>query len=340
MNVQGSVLTFDAIKQKYPLDKYIMVRPQVSRHLLTAVPMWSLDVATIKFDPHNKNHVFTPKGSSDLALKKYALDQLAAAADASVMAKRIDDRSNRMYAEFEATAVMTTPSGGQCGQARTCEWDGEIAKQEVYQQAVAYIRKQIKDWTNKPAEEKFNSMVKERSEGQWIREQKHGKRKAESGAGNRAIRSLLGLQAGYSRDEIRDKEFAVVRFLFTPDMGDRDIKLLVVSASLQARRMLYPAPAAEPLALEAGVVEEQPAADDNDQYSEPEPDPIEQEADLTWNQVSGYIPDLVVAVSRAKDALRERLSARLSQSIAEQNPGKIAQLVDICETSGLMEDTK
>ena len=366
MNVQGSVLTFDSIKEKYPPSKYILLMPHISRHLLTVKPMWSLDVATIKFDPNNKNHCYWPTGAKGFSLTKYAIQQLAAAADASVMVKRVDDHMNPMYALYEGYTALQTPSGGTRGQSRTCAWEGDALSLQVRREATAFIESEVKHSKNSPTKKQIEDAINNRYEEQWIREQIYGKRGIETGAGNRAVRVLLGIQDTYSKTDLTDKEFAVIRFVFTPDLEDREVKLLVVSAALRAQRMLYPTPE-EPMAITGSVVpppnvepvytesdDRQEAAGENNHPTDlglattmdtdtvnPE---LEQErqaqSDLNWDQVAGYVPGLVLAVSKASGAVGDRLSRRLSVAIAEQDAEEIAQLVDFCETAGLMEDTK
>jgi len=254
----GQTLTFEGIAEQYKPENYILLMPQISRNLLHTVPMWSLDVATVKIDPNDKKQAYQIVGS-DYGLSKTSIDRLSTAADLSIMARRIDDRSNRMRAEFEAVAMMDTPSGGARGQARSCEWDGELAKEKVHAQAVASVQKNA---TGNITEEQFNLRVQTKFQKDWLAEQEFGKRKTESKAGNRAVRALLGLNTSYSKTELMGKEFAVVRFVFTPDCSDREVKMLVISQTLQSRSMLYPAaPALPPAAAPAGLLESGPSAD-------------------------------------------------------------------------------
>lgn len=290
---RGSVLTFESIAEQYPPNKFILVKPQVQRHLLTTVPMWSLDVATVKVDTSNDKEAYKIAGGQ-YGLGKVIIDTIADAADVSVAVRRIDDRRDRMRAEFEAHAIMTTPSGGVRGSGRTCEWDGELAEAKVRLQAKRYIRMAIdKGWRGfdnlSPQQEA--AAIEDRFEEQWIKEREFGKRVVESKAANRAIRALLGLQTSYQKADLDNKPFAIVRFVFTPDLDDRDVKMLVVSRGLDAQRGLFGSPATPALppvstaaALPADIAEqsayEDPASDQAIEAevidAEPAGDPIDQ----------------------------------------------------------------
>lgn len=245
---RGQILTYDAIAEQYPPDRFILLMPQVSRHLLTTIPMWSLDVATVKVDPNDNAQAYAIQGD-DYGLTKVTLDLLAQAADLTVACKRIDNRADRMFAEYEAWAIMNTPSGGVRGQSRTCEWDGITAQLKVRAAAAKYVDMAVnKGWSGFKGlnAAQVEQKVEARYNEQWAREQEFGKRMVESKAGNRAVRALLGIRAKYYAGDLAAKAFAVVRFVFTPDLDDREIRLMVVGAGLQAQRMLYPGAAMMP----------------------------------------------------------------------------------------------
>jgi hypothetical protein len=304
----GSVLTFDSIAGAYPPERFILLLPQVSRNLLTVVPMWSLDVATVKVDPNNNKHAYEiGYNSGDFGLTKVSLDALATAADVSVMAKRVDDRRDRDYAEFEAHAIMTTPSGGTRGQGRTAEWQGWVEQEKCRQQAERWADKGIRDrWKGFSAANR-ELKVEQRYSEQWVRSQEFGKRMIESKACNRAIRALLGISPKYSFDELDQKEFAVVRFIFAPDLDDPQVKLLVVSEGLRAQRMLYAQPVPEQVTQPTALP------------------PVEEPAKLM------VPPDEVADVQEVEAAIEEEEEAPVDWPDAVMLIGNIMQKIELVE---------
>lgn len=243
---QSQTLDFDAMAAKYPKEKFILLMPNTSRNLLHAVQFWSLDVSVVEIDPDNTKHAY-PVGGGQFGLGKAIYDKIATAADLSVVPARTDDRTDRMRAEFSATAMMNTPSGGLRGRTKSCEWDGVFEESRVNREA--------------SSESGYAKA--------WSDEQKFGKRKAETKACNRAISAILGMDSSYPLKELKDKSFAVMRFVFSPDLSDPVVKEVVLKHMLDARSMLYPAqvalpPAAEPVAqlaaapAEAEIVEDGP----------------------------------------------------------------------------------
>lgn len=335
--MQGSILTFDSIAAQYPPDRYILLMPQVARHLLTTVPMWSLDVATVRVDPTNDKHCYeVGYNSGEYALTKVALDSLTAAADISVAAKRIDDRSDPMFAEYEAHAFMNTPSGGVRGQGRTMEWDGRLESDKTRAAAERFVNMGISKRWKGFTQDRYAELVESRYAEQWLREREFGKRKAESKAANRAVRALLGIAPKYSFDELSAKEFAVVRFVFTPDLDDREVKMMVVSAGLAAQRRLYPFSASE----------DAPAVTSHTSLPAPEqseplalPEPAEEEDDLQsiaedaddedWAAAVQLIGDIMQRIERVENkSMQTKLRNRLTKAIANEDAAQINKILD------------
>lgn len=250
---EGTVLDFDQLADKYKPETHILLMPQVSKHLLTLTPMYSLDVATYKVDPTNKKHIHPIKGDDTmLGLSKLVIDAIALAADVSIVPTRVDQGFDRMHAIFSATAMMETPSGGRRGVTRSAEWEGEALMQKMRLEAHAHVNKKVQydDEVETPAgykkakeltDEQFAATVEFTFQSRWINEQIYGKRKAESAACSRAIRALLGIQTAYPKIDLQQKEFAIVRFVFTPPVdGNPELLNAVVMATMAARGMLYP----------------------------------------------------------------------------------------------------
>lgn len=101
-----------------------------------------------------------------------------------------------------------------------------------------------------------------RSDDQLRKARAMGDELAETKAMLRALRNL-GIRSSYTVDELK-KPFLIVRFSFTPDMSDPDIKKLVTERAISGVGSLYSAPSAE---LPAAALHEAPpvgAADDPD----------------------------------------------------------------------------
>lgn len=363
---RGQLLTFEAIASQYPPDKFILLLPQVSRHLLTTVPMWSLDVATVKCDPADSSHAYEiGYNSGEYGLTKTTIDALATAADITVTARRSDDKANRMFAEYESHAIMQTPSGGMRGQGRTCEWDGEVAREKKQREAEQWFARKVgqsnanwrmtqipggqrKDVRNMTQDEAA-LVIEDHFKGEWLREQEFGKRMVESKAANRAVRALLGIKAKYKYDELRDKEFAVVRFVFTPDLEDRETRLLVVGAGLQAQRFLYPGVAGNvpaqltmPTALPApvpqpdgygpvGDVPALPAAEDEgEDVGGGMPAEMEaEELDREWEGALSILPNIMKGIQSIENAgTRTKLNNRLAKAIQNEDGLQLHKIMD------------
>lgn len=344
---RAQILTFDAIAEQYPSERFILLMPQVSRHLLTTVPMWSLDVATVKVDPHDEAQAYKIQGDS-FGLTKVTLDLLAQAADLTVACKRIDNRADRMFAEYEAWAIMNTPSGGVRGQSRTCEWDGVTAQVKVRAAAVKFVEMAMsKGWSGYKGigTGQRTQKIEERYNEQWAREQEFGKRMVESKAGNRAVRALLGIKPKYSFDELDRKAFAVVRFVFTPDLEDREIRLMVVGAGLQAQRLLYPsapllnAASAEivPTTLPPVEVTESVAAITTGDMS---PTVEDAHDDDDWSEVEEFLPSIYFGMGRlasSDPAAYEKLNKRLTKYTANRDAAGMKKLREYMIGASLIE---
>lgn len=253
-----SFLSWDQVRKEFPPDKFIVLLPQLEMRVEHSSPMWRLDITLVKINPDDPKLVYAVEKKWDpkvrdhvptkLALQKPAIELLAAAADISCRPYRIDDRRDPLFREYEATALMTTPSGGVRGQAKTREWDGHLAEEKVRLAVETRIDRAIaegwskgrvggrKDGERLSGQARLDAIETEfRTE--WIREREFGPAKTESKAANRAIRSMLALPSSYTPEELR-KTFVVPRWVFEPDMDDPVIKLEVVRHNLRARNLL------------------------------------------------------------------------------------------------------
>lgn len=243
-------LGFENLREKYPEDKYILVLPSTSMHIIASRPMFRLDVTTVKIDPNDKSLVYKPRGDGedsssdgDLALSKIACNLLAAAADVDVEPTRTDNGMNIMYANFLAKASMPMPSGKPRERSASVEWLGEVERERIKRRCINYYfnARDVKRWKNlvNKTDEELMDMARDRFTGQWLDEQTTGKRKAESKACRNAITNLLAMRGTYSFRELAEKQFAVAKLVFSPDTSDPAIVQMLVAQGMDSGRRLY-----------------------------------------------------------------------------------------------------
>lgn len=241
----SSRLSLDNIRQFYPEDKYILLLPPVSKHTADDNPLWALDVATVKIDPNNKRHVYLQNG--EMALTKIAFDLLASAADLTVKSSRSkgDEPGDVIHT---ATATMATAGGGK-PRARdgSSEWEFKVQRDRVWNEAEAFIYKGNVGGKN---DEQINEMIQRRFNDEWQREREKGKCKNESKAFNRAISAILACQRAYPKAELEAKEFAIAKWVLSPNMSDPEARSAYISAGVGAASQLYPG---QPAQIAAGA---------------------------------------------------------------------------------------
>jgi len=245
------ILDFSAVADRYKPEDYILLMPQVTRTIDQDFPMWSLDVAVVNIDPDNDNMVYPVKTKrkqdksgewydhpESVALQKPALDLLCAAGDIATMAEPAKENTDARIV-YKAVAAMNNPSGGLRPAVRTRIWKASVERQDCMDQAIStidfYIKKKWKGCTAANRDEKIDAEFRKR----WIKEQRDAEAKTESKAIARAVRALVGLQSNFKPEELRKKQFAIIKFSFTPDTSDPDIKRMVVMAGLQAQRQVF-----------------------------------------------------------------------------------------------------
>lgn len=279
----SQILSWDALRAKYPDDKYIFLLPQIDMHVQHSVPLWRLDVATLKIDPADESQVYVVEGTKEnpkkLALQKPALDRLLAAAN-GVSRAHVTHEIPGALVRYEGFAAMKCPDGTLRAISRTRDWIGEVAREAVEASADKWAAdndryRDRKWWHDLSPDQKAAQKAAKLAE-LWRREREFGPPKAESKAIARAIRALLGIRSGFTLAELRDKSFAVPRWVFEPPADNPEILKMLVANALQGQALLYGS-AAQPLALPASQqtqVLALPGGDDDD-YDEPNHTPGE-----------------------------------------------------------------
>lgn len=243
-------LTMDNVQALYPPDKFILVLPSVSKHLL-GPSMYGIDVATVKVDPDTPKMTYATKSTwdkrtspwteiiTDVGLSAVALNKIAGAADINVVPDLVLDDPDRMLIIYRATAMMKTPGGDIRGRSAQVRWDGRVVQDSLQLNAEQSVDKGIAKRWDGFTEETRERKISEKFRKDWIQERTYGDRKTQSYACRNAIKLLLGMSDEYPIGELRDKEFAVVKFVFAPDLTDPQIRLLVAQHGLQGQRALW-----------------------------------------------------------------------------------------------------
>lgn len=226
-------LTTDAIREMYPEDRWILLLPTVTKLTSDDSLIYGLDVTEVEINPDSPSMVYDNKGKD--ALTKVALDRLAAAAGISVSSRRTDDRSNREYASYEATAMIANPGGEPIVRVANREWDGRDAAERIRIECENYVEKGNRGLSDA----EFERAVDRRFREEMLREREISRAKTETKAINRAIAMILGVPRSFPRGVLKTHKFAVAKFVLAPDMSDPDIKQAVIAAGFGARHALY-----------------------------------------------------------------------------------------------------
>jgi len=364
-------LSLENIRDLYPDDKYILLLPSVTKHIMTDNPIWALDVAEVEIDVTNPYHVYvqTEKWdgqrsvATEVSLTKLSLDLLAGAADVTVLPKRTDDGCNPMYCRHEAQCVMRTPGGDVRARSASSDWEGEVAKDRVRLASENYVLFRVsKQWkgysglTDEQVQEKINQRFRE----QWIREREYGKRKNESDACNRAISAVLAVQRTYPVEMLRGKKFIVAKFVLSPDLSDPYIKKLYIEQGIRAQGQLYAGRMADQLggslllapgpSVSSAAPEPYHGSDDDliatDEatvvVSEPmEPMPVHvtepPQGELTWESSQDMLAEIVLAMLDYTGDDRKELWRQMVVIRAERSLAGLLDLDAVLRDKGVMK---
>lgn len=341
-------LTWEALKQQYPDDRYIFLLPQVDMHVQHSIPLWRLDVAIVEIDPKDDSLVYPVEGTKDnpkkLALQKPALDRLLAAANGISRAHVVYEIPGQLV-RYEGVAAMKGPDGSIRPVSRTRDWIAEVER-EVVEAAVNKwyaANEQYADrrWWHKLSDEQKDAERDAKLADLWRRERQFGPPKAESKAIARAIRALLGIRSGYSPEELLAKRFAVPRWVFEPPADNPEILKMLVANALQGQAALYGAttqpaallsrPAPEPLQLTGGDAQAEfgdggDVAAARDSGFSPPPDETQDHLQMTGDQDPAEFLRLKVAGATCSKHL-QNIVGKYRESAEAQGLGDLFQMV-------------
>jgi len=218
------------------------------------------------------------KQGKGLALTKVGLNKLSSAAGLTINCKILS--CSKDYVRAEATAECTNAAGIRQNMSGTYEIDMDVIREEIMGRSNG-------------------------TEAEVLRFQKYKMQRCETGAVNRAIRSILSVRNVYSAQELA-LPFAVPHVLFSPDFTDPDIKAAAIKKFQGDSGMMYgedkvqalpqksETPTALPEASELPQNEEEPKkldypeAPKNEQEA-PQGEPGEPAEKKTESEESGHV---------------------------------------------------
>ena len=198
-------------------------------------------VSIVRIDPNKDNGDVYPVDGGRLALTKPALNRLANAGGIQYRTRRVDDRSNPRFCEYECESVMRSESGEPLVRVyhKSIDMDRKEASIRARQTDAAKAAKEIAQFFE------------------------HMEARCETGAINRAIRGQFGLKAGYSAADLM-KPFVVLRVDFQPDASDPVAKRFMLERGDAATRALFGSAPRRPIEGRAEVVDPGDDFDDED----------------------------------------------------------------------------
>lgn len=255
---ETKALAVQDLSKQFPSDKYNALLP--SRIIGSISPLQKLTIEVLEINPDPSHgevfEVAREKGKdgkwhSRYGLTKTALDRIAHTLGISWYpdkTRRVDDRSNPNIVEFTAVGVLRKPDGSVQVLSGTKEIDLNALERELMLNLEIAAKKgnlkvgqKTLKFETKECQEYIDMKVRKR----MIELQKYKVAIAESGAKNRAVRSL-GLKPSYTEEDLA-KPFVVPRIDFNPELALADPKLKekLVAAAVSAGIELYGPPAME-----------------------------------------------------------------------------------------------
>ena len=248
----GAITAVADLEKEYPADKYNRLLPSTLIGELSPLQKLSIEVVQIDPDPEHKEiyEVGAEKGKNGrwrqrYALSKTALDKIAHTIGISWIpgeTRRVDDRSNPRLVEFKAVGILKKTDGTLQVLSGTKEIDLDAMEYE--------LRLKLKETARRGKLKRGNQVLKAdtqictqeieyRVSKRMVEVQKHKVALAESGAKNRAIRSL-GLKSSYTEEDLQ-KPFVVPRIDFNPELAlaDPELKREIVREAMAAGTQLY-----------------------------------------------------------------------------------------------------
>lgn len=213
--------------------------------------------------------------------------------------------------------------------------DFEVIEEELREQYAKKGKKSNK--TGKELQGYIDYCVKR----DLLYKRKHKIKLAEAGAMNRVVRMLLGLKAGYTKQELA-KPFVVARIVFKPDYSDPQIRKIMVEQSIKSLTSVYGAEAFGEAQMDSPPIDILSENIDGSGYEpenqddktgnagdEPEPDNITNaKADFTASDESSQISTLKILAKR-KDYDLKQLKRPLDKFTEAEREGFFDKLMEM-----------
>jgi len=310
--------------EKYDPTKYnILCPPAAVQARLGFGYVLSVEEVTVSSD-YAEKEVYKvgsrPKGNSwedEVTFYGTTLNRLANAAGISYATRRIDDRRDPQYVEFQAMGTLKKADGTHLIATRTKGFDLREIEQEVIEQQTKKVRYLIKKGEIKPQHEAFQ--IKSRVKAEMQQKRKHRVALCETGAILRVFRALIGMKSSYPISAL-NKPFVLPRIDFRPDSNDPDVKRMLIEQGFRSEQEVF-GPSARSL----------PAGDTRtDELPEDDAEPVE-DAEVIDNSVNEVGAEEVPQEMSADEKASHHLADLKALDGAEQ----IAMISKLRDEKGL-----
>lgn len=285
----------------------------------------------IQLDPNPESgDVYYHSESGKMALAKQGLMKIAGCAGIIwdvAETRRTDNRRERDYVSYQAVGGLRRADGSLFPFKSEYDMDFEVIEEKLRGQ---YEKKGKK---SKKAGDELQDYVSYCVKRDLLYKREHKLKICESGAITRVIRSLLGLRAGYTKQELQ-KPFVVARIVFRPDYSDPQIRDMMIKKGVDSLTSIYGGGDEQPEPLstdaakreildtcnEAGITTrgQGDSAPENDKESDS--NITNQKADFLASDKSTRI-DILKKMAKRGGYNLQRLQKPLSQFTDEQQEG-------------------
>ncbi len=235
------------LTQKFPPEQFNLLYP--SETVMEISPLQRVSFETIKIDPEKEHGEVYPVAGGKLALSKTALDRLAHTAGI-IYDPHLTGRvptSDMNTIEYRVRGAVQKPDGSWVDANKSVSVDLQVLAEKVAIEIEEKAKSgKLGRWEgrNFVAYKWGTDECKREMEAKIRTETVNAKlfagRKAESAAYNRVIRSLLGLKAAYTVEELK-KPFVVVRVSVNVEklFSDPATKQHLLHAALNAGSAIF-----------------------------------------------------------------------------------------------------
>ena len=194
-----------------------------------------IDQITLSIEDGDAYERKDAKGNTKYALSLQGLNRLAMCAGVDWdprETRRIDNMADKNYIIFQARGGICKADGSSVWQSAAYEFDLEIIREEIEEQARARAKNYKKSQKEK---ESYIQYVTERD---FRQKRRHKLALAESGAKARVLRTLLGIKGLYTRQELT-RPFVVIRYIFIPPVDDPVVRRQVTAIGMGSISRIY-----------------------------------------------------------------------------------------------------